>query len=619
MPVSSVFQSLALFVLSGEVFRQRLGRFILWMALWAMVLPGMGKETSATSEKSLAAGTVQSIQKLQKGWNQIFIPAPLDEASLQLLRERELYYYETESHTYKRVIHPEELSPCQRYWIRLDAEEDLHLLGSSLGVSATEIRIDGESGHWLINDVDTGIPAEGEKGEQGEAGPKGDPGPQGPQGERGPKGDKGDPGPQGPQGPPGPAAEGTGPQNPVRSHAYGWCNGEWVDITRAVMKKLTCQLDPATARWSLEGVVYASGETVSREKLASGETVFLLPGSYEITFTEEEGYDIHIPKRVELTEDTTVPVIVYEKAPVYVVVDLSGGAEAASYPVTYTNTPPDVSQDACRTTELWLRRIPAGTFTMGSPEEELGRNSDETQHSVTLTQDFFIGVFEVTQRQWELVMGTRPSYFKNTSYYATRPVEKVSYTDIRGESETAGAGWPACGHTVDADSFLGRIQARTGLVFDLPTEAQWEYACRRRPDGLVWGTSLNSGSNLTVTTGTCPELDIVGRYYGNTSSFSSTSDTSTGTAKAGSYRPNEWGIYDMHGNVWEWCLDWYDAYPAGAKTDPQGPASGAKRVSRGGSWNHEASGCRAAARDCDGPSYSSRNNYGFRLALVSEP
>ena len=119
----------------------------------------------------------------------------------------------------------------------------------------------------------------------------------------------------------------------------------------------------------------------------------------------------------------------YEKHdPLYVVVDLSSGPDSDHYPVRGTDTPPDLNDDTCRTTELWLRRIPAGKFMMGSPSNEYGRGSAsiEPQHEVTLTQDFYLGVFECTQKQWELVMGTKPSYFNNAECYTTRPVEKVS-------------------------------------------------------------------------------------------------------------------------------------------------------------------------------------------------
>ena len=307
-----------------------------------------------------------------------------------------------------------------------------------------------------------------------------------------------------------------------------------------------------------------------------------------------------------LLENVTVSV--FETPPLYLVVDLSGGTAASSYPVSSLDAVPLGGwTDEHKTTKLVLRQIPAGTFMMGSPSGELGRDSDETQHQVTLTQDFYIGVFEVTQRQWELVMGDKPSYFNNTSYYQTRPVEQVSYNDIRGTS--AGADWPGSGN-VDATSFIGKLRAKTGLTLDLPTESQWEYACRA---GTM--TALNSGKNLT-STGSDPNMSEVGRYwYNGGSGYSSIGNTSVGTAAAGAYLPNAWGLYDMHGNVSEWCLDWYGTYP-GTVSDPVGATSGSHRMDRGGGWHSGAEYCRSARRDNGDPSL---RHYSFGLRVGSAP
>ena len=298
----------------------------------------------------------------------------------------------------------------------------------------------------------------------------------------------------------------------------------------------------------------------------------------------------------------------------YCVIDLSAGPNASRYPVSYRDSPPTggFNTDEFKTTKLVLRLIYPGTFTMGSPEGEKGRWGDETRHKVTLTKPFYIGLFEVTQRQWELVMGTRPSFFSNASYYAKRPVECVSYNDIRGSSK--GSRWPAS-RAVDASSFMGRLRARAplgdGMVWDLPTEAQWEYACRA---GTT--TALNSGKNL-ANMDSDSYMGEVGRYWYNGGSvYSSSCTTAHGTAEVGSYRPNAWGLYDMHGNVWEYCLDWY-RYDLGssAVTDPKGASSGSHRLKRGGCWYDIAEGCRSAYRvSC----YPSKRNYyyGFRPAGI---
>ena len=297
-------------------------------------------------------------------------------------------------------------------------------------------------------------------------------------------------------------------------------------------------------------------------------------------------------------------VAIHSQQDLYAVVDLSGGPDAASYPVRYSATGPDLNDDTCRTTELWLRRIPAGTFIMGSPEDEVGRYTDETQHEVTLTQMFYIGVFECTQRQWELVMGSNPSYYKGDC----RPVERVSYNTIRGTGSQAGAGWPTYGHAVDSSSFMGKLQEKTGLTFDLPTEAQWEYACRA---GTT--TALNSGKNLTSTSSDAA-MNEVGRYNYNQSDGKGGYSAHT---KVGSYLPNAWGLYDMHGNVYEWCLDWYNgsSYGTAAVSDPVGPNTGSYRVERGGSWGSGAQGCRSAGRL---DYYPSGNGYhlGFRVLCL---
>ena len=271
----------------------------------------------------------------------------------------------------------------------------------------------------------------------------------------------------------------------------------------------------------------------------------------------------------------------------YCVIDLSAGANASSYPVTYLTEQPSggFNVDLYKTTKLVLRRIEAGTFIMGEDQ------SDET-HRVTLTNPFFMGIFEVTQRQYELVMGTNTSLVVG----AMRPVEKVSYDILRGSSE--GANWPSSS-TVDPTSFMGKIQARTGLAFDLPTEAQWEYACRA-------GTTsrFNNGG------ATEEDLKLLGRYSGNKSDGKG--EYSDADTTVGSYIPNVWGLYDMHGNVLELCLDWYGELTYG--TDPKGASSGTRRTRRGGGWSKSWDICTSTYRSLDSKPDSIWSDNGFRLA-----
>jgi formylglycine-generating enzyme required for sulfatase activity len=213
--------------------------------------------------------------------------------------------------------------------------------------------------------------------------------------------------------------------------------------------------------------------------------------------------------------------------------------------------------------------IGPGSFTMGSPGREGGRSSDESQVEVTLSQGFGMAKTEVTQAQWEAVMGSNPSSSKGPNL----PVENVSWED--------------------AQAFISKLNEKKilpqGWKFALPTEAQWEYACRSGEKGPYSGGSL----------------DEVGWYDGN---------SGRETHEVAQKKPNALGLYDMHGNVWEWCADWREDTLKGG-IDPVGPSSGALRVSRGGSWSSVASFCRAALRLWYGPGYRDYN-LGFRPALV---
>lgn len=369
-----------------------------------------------------------------------------------------------------------------------------------------------------------------------------------------------------------------------------------VDITYS----LECDTPDAAMAVSFQGYDYDRNESIPMTTLTGdGADWELLPagGPYHIVW--DSANDWPGGHSSELTVTATAEV--KETTPLYLVVNLNTGA------VTPSSTGPDLSDDTCRTTELWLRRIPKGTFTMGSPVGEVGRepgSSKETQHQVTLTEDFYIGVFEITQKQYSLIYGSNPSSYKGD----TRPVEQVSYNTIRGTGSTAGAGWPSYGNAVDSGSFLGKLRAKTGKTFDLPTEAQWEYACRA---GTT--TALNTGKNLTSTDQDSAMAEA-GRYYYNKNDGKG--GYSSSHTKVGSYLPNAWGLYDMHGNVWEWCLDWWVSdLGSSAVIDPKGPNSGSHRVLRGGGWNGHARSCRSANRNYFAPSFNN-GDFGFRVVLL---
>ena len=309
------------------------------------------------------------------------------------------------------------------------------------------------------------------------------------------------------------------------------------------------------------------------------------------------------------------------KGGMYLVIDLTGGTDATTFPFRYSDTPPSVAvtDDSARTTNLWLRLCLPGTFMMGSPSDELGHWAPkayyydyhyEDLHPVTLTKPFYIGVFETTQKQYELVTGKTPSNAKGD----TRPVEQVSYDDLRGS--IAGAAYPAHSQ-VDPDSFFGILRAKTGIMFDLPTEAQWEYACRAGTS-----TALNSGKNLTAT-GKCENVAEVGRYDGNRSDARGGFLDYTTHTVVGLYKPNAWGLYDMHGNVSEICLDWFqERLGNSAVENPIGGTQCAYydshrwrygRTVKGGDYYSYGVSVRSASRaNGEGGSYTC----GFRLVAI---
>lgn len=274
----------------------------------------------------------------------------------------------------------------------------------------------------------------------------------------------------------------------------------------------------------------------------------------------------------------------------YMIVDVSGGPTASSYPVSYTNTIPDLTGAGnlvYKTSKIVLKWIEPGRFTMGNTT--VGATSSP-EHKVVLTQGFWAGVFEVTQQQWLNVMGAYPTgaqNFVNTGSGNTMPLHLVSWQDIRGDSATYN--WPTV-TTVGANTFMGNLQAKTGLPFDLPTEAQWEYTCKAGTI-TVWSFGSATGANYSLTAGGT-------------------------TREVGGRLPNPWGFYDMHGNLFEWCRDnWVDAYPSSSEqSDPVGANNSSFRVKRGGSYDNGGNNSCSAFRYQIMPS-SRVSNQGFRLFM----
>ena len=243
--------------------------------------------------------------------------------------------------------------------------------------------------------------------------------------------------------------------------------------------------------------------------------------------------------------------------------------------------------------------IQPGTFTMGSSTNEAERFLNEVQHTVTISRGFWMEKFLVTQGDYLSLMATNPSYYTPANGYSQnlrRPVERVSWVDatnycaMRTQQERAGGLIP------------------TNYLYRLPTESEWEYADRAGTTTAFYlGSALRSGQ---------ANFDGLYEYDASVGTISNTNGIYLGqTTAVGSYAANGWGLYDMIGNVFEWCQDWYGAYPAGSVTDPQGAVSGSSRVIRGGYFDDDARYCRSAYR-IHNPPANGTNNIGFRVLLA---
>ncbi len=372
-----------------------------------------------------------------------------------------------------------------------------------------------------------------------------------------------------------------------------------------------------------------------------GEKMALTAGEYSVTFDPLKIPQLAAMKKVDdfRLQVTAVPSEMDLNEPIYMIVDLTKNADNVTY-LTRANilsgdygsfeTRPSwitgstvMSDDYClvwtgvtndtkyATTHLVLRKIPAGKFMMGSPSDEVERaESQESLHEVTLTKDFWIGVFEMTQAQYKNLMNANPSVNKTGDLH---PVENVSFNTLRGMIEPEknvfvyDYYWPQS-KAVDTASVMGVLSTKTGLACDLPTEAQWEYACRAGTS-----TALNSGKDLTDAI-TCPNAMELGYY-----NYSNSSSVSVKHMNVGSFLPNAWGLYDMHGNVGEWCVDAItDNLGTSAVIDPIGVNSSWARVLRGGYAYKTASNCRSACRREQQRAFAANQYWGFRVGVFTD-
>ena len=277
----------------------------------------------------------------------------------------------------------------------------------------------------------------------------------------------------------------------------------------------------------------------------------------------------------------------------YMVVDLSRGKDSTYWPVQYTACKPDTNSPAFYTTELWLRRVPAATFAMG-----YGTSGEAAPvHNVTLSRDFYCGVLLVTVAQHRLMDALPTKFTNDDTEHDRHPIVYTVYSNLRG------TGWPNS-KTVSSSSTVGKLRAKTSLAFELPTEAQWEYACRAGHSGNTYneGTAYNKN------------------YYGALA-WGQVNAGGT-THPVGQKKPSDWDFYDFYGNAYEWCRDWFGAYSADAQVDPEGPTSNSsnQRVRRGGAFGSNESGCNSYYRNhgVSGENYDSSANAGYRLVVETD-
>ena len=476
-----------------------------------------------------------------------------------------------------------------------------------------KVRINTDTNEWEISTdggdtwVSTGVNATGEKGE------KGDTGAQGIQGEKGDKGDKGDTGATGATGAAGKdgtdgndGADGKDGVTPLFKIVDGnWMvsydNGaSWSDagsatassgIAGATVDEATKTITLTLADGTKIPITYNSGssETSYIELDKTSESIGAEGGTITVKVNASGAYTATCPESwvtiVSGTGSYTITVAANTStAERTATVTFNCGGTTKTLTITQSGKSGNSWDDKMETVF-----IKGGTFMMGE---------GTTQHQVTLTQDFYMGKYEVTNAQFceflnDKGIGSDGKYI--TADYGSQTLIKtyqwgVIYSDNKWAPQSGYDDYPVVNVT-----WYGANEYAKWIGGSLPTEAQWEYACR-------------AGSTTAYSFG--DDSDSLGDYAWYSGNGSSK------THPVGQKKSNAWGLYDMHGNVWEWCADWYDSYSTTAVTDPTGPTGGSYRVLRGGSWGSDASYCRSAFRDYADP-VSYRNFNGFRVCFPS--
>ncbi len=328
-------------------------------------------------------------------------------------------------------------------------------------------------------------------------------------------------------------------------------------------QKLTIRYTPSSATVLVDNKMVKGKNGVAQTTLPVGQHSFIVfcdgydseEGTVKLKASTPSNLQITLSKEATATQQSTVSQPIVAQQPV------------AQTPVTNSD---NISIPVKDGISIDMVRVEAGTFTMGAtPEMEDPEDWEKPDHEVTLTKNYYIGKYEVTQALWQTIMSSNPSEFKGDNL----PVEKISWTDCQ--------------------DFISKLNSITGKSFRLPTEAEWEYAARggKKSRGYQYSGSINI-------------LDVA--WYGDNSNNK--------THAVGSKQANELGIYDMSGNVWEWCLDWYDNYSSSSQTNPTGATSGSCRVYRGGSWRNYVWDCRSSYRGISTPDVRD-SNLGLRLVL----